>query len=89
MEILDVGQAMKALLSTGFNNGEEIRVAAEGATGGRLVNIDCALRECLVWTKISSANISLRLKKQGIFFSDAAPGVFTNRMKHFIIYWHC
>ena len=33
-----------------FNNGEEIRVAAEGATGGRLVNIDCALRECLVWT---------------------------------------
>ena len=62
-----------------FNNGEEIRIAAEGATGGRLVNIDCALRECLVWTKISSANISLRLKKQGIFFSDAAPGVFTNR----------
>ena len=62
-----------------FNNGEEIRVAAEGATGGRLVNIDCALGECLVWTKISSANISLRLKKQGIFFSDAAPGVFTNR----------
>lgn len=62
-----------------FNNGEEIRVAAEGATGGRLVNIDCALRECLVWTKISSANISLRLKKHGIFFSDAAPGVFTNR----------
>lgn len=62
-----------------FNNDEEIRVAAEGATGGRLVNIDCALRECLVWTKISSANISLRLKKHGIFFSDAAPGVFTNR----------
>lgn len=62
-----------------FNNGEEIRIAAKGATGGRLVNIDCALRECLVWTKISSANISLRMKKQGIFFSDAAPGVFANR----------
>ena len=62
-----------------FNNGEEIRIAAEGATGGGLVNIDCALRECLVWTKISSANISLRMKKQGIFFSDAAPGVFANR----------
>ena len=62
-----------------FNNGEEIRVAAEGATGGRLVNIDCALRECLVWTKISSANISLRMKTQGIFFSDAAPGVFASR----------
>lgn len=62
-----------------FNNGEEIRIAAEGATGGRLVNIDCALRVCLVWTKISSANISLRMKKQGIFFSDAAPGVFANR----------
>ena len=59
-----------------FNNGEEIRKAAEGATGGRLVNIDCALLECLVWTKISSYNISLRIKRQGIFFSDAAPGVF-------------
>ena len=34
-----------------FNNGEEIRVAAEGATGGRLVNIDCALRECLYGLK--------------------------------------
>ena len=62
-----------------FNDGEEIRAAAEGATGGRLVNIDCALKECLVWTKISSANISLRMKKQGIFFSDAAPGVFASR----------
>ena len=61
-----------------FNNGEEIRAAAEGASGGRLVNIDCALKECLVWTKISSSNISLRLKNQGIFFSDAAPGIFAS-----------
>lgn len=59
-----------------YNNGMEIRQAAEGATGGRLVNIDCALQECLVWTKISSSKISLRMKRQGIFFSDAAPGIF-------------
>jgi len=59
-----------------FNNGEEIRKEAEGATGGRLVNIDVALQRCLTWTKISSSSISLRMKAEGIFFSDAAPGLF-------------
>ena len=61
-----------------LDNGKEIRKAAQGATGGRLVNIDCALSECIVWTKISSASISLRYKGAGIFFSDAAPGFFTD-----------
>ncbi|MFR4250974.1 MAG: BREX-1 system adenine-specific DNA-methyltransferase PglX [Christensenellales bacterium] len=60
-----------------YDNGAEIRKAAEGATGGRLVNIDCALQQCAVWTKISSSAISLRKKKKGIFFSDAAPGLFS------------
>ena len=60
-----------------YDNGAEIRKAAEGATGGRLVNVDCALQQCAVWTKISSSAISLRKKKKGIFFSDAAPGLFS------------
>ena len=59
-----------------FNNGSEIRKAAEGASGGRLVNVDVALHECIVWTKISSSAISLRYKNSGVFFSDAAPGLF-------------
>ena len=63
-----------------FNNGVEIRKAAEGATGGRLVNIDIALKECIVWTKISSSKISFRYKKEGVFFSDAAPGVFSDKV---------
>ena len=67
-----------------FNNGMEIRKAAEGATGGRLVNIDCALQQCVVWTKISSSSISLRKKENGIFFSDAAPGLFTD--EHRLLY---
>lgn len=62
-----------------FDNGKEIRKAAEGATGGRLVNVDVALHECLVWTKISSSVLSVRYKKEGIFFSDAAPGVFSKK----------
>lgn len=60
-----------------YDDGAEIRKAAEGATGGRLVNVDCALQQCAVWTKISSSAISLRKKKKGIFFSDAAPGLFS------------
>ena len=59
-----------------FDNGKEIRKAAEGASGGRLVNIDMAFKECFTWSKISSGDIAFRVKPSGIFFSDAAPGVF-------------
>ncbi|MDO4472422.1 MAG: BREX-1 system adenine-specific DNA-methyltransferase PglX [Bacillota bacterium] len=58
-----------------FGNGIEIRKAAEGASGGRLVNVDIALQKGLVWSKISSGKISFRWKDEGIFFSDAAPEV--------------
>lgn len=69
-----------------FNNGKEIRKAAEGATGGRLVNVDVALQECLVWTKISTSAIAFRYKHEGIFFSDAAPGVFTESSRlHYML----
>lgn len=64
-----------------FNNGEEIRKAAQGASGGRLVNIDCALQKSIVWTKISSSIICLRYKNTGLFFSDAAPGIFSDDEK--------
>ena len=64
-----------------FNNGEEIRKAAQGASGGRLVNIDCALQKSIVWTKISSSIICLRYKNTGLFFSDAAPGLFSDDEK--------
>ncbi len=67
-----------------FDNGREIRKAAEGATGGRLVNVDVALHECVVWTKISSSVISLRYKKQGVFFSDAAPGLFSGKKEDLV-----
>lgn len=61
-----------------YNNGAAIREAAKGATGGRLVNVDIALKKCLVWTKISSSAVTFRYKRTGVFFSDAAPGVFSN-----------
>ena len=64
-----------------FNNGEEIRKAAQGASGGRLVNIDSALQKSIVWTKISSSIICLRYKNTGLFFSDAAPGLFSDDEK--------
>lgn len=65
-----------------FNNGQEIRKAAEGASGGRLVNIEFAMLECLTWTKISSGNISFRYKPKGYFFSDAAPGILIKVQKY-------
>lgn len=59
-----------------FNNGEEIREAVKGATGGRLVNIDVGFQEALAWTKISSSRLSVRFKEKGIMSSDAGPGIF-------------
>ncbi|SFH58004.1 Methyltransferase domain-containing protein [Pseudobutyrivibrio sp. OR37] len=59
-----------------YNDGEDIRKAVVGATGGRLVNIDIGFNESLTWTKISSSKISFRYKPKGIMASDAGPGVF-------------
>lgn len=69
-----------------FNNGEEIREAVKGATGGRLVNIDVGFQEALAWTKISSSRLSVRFKEEGIMSSDAGPGIFKlGKYSHYVL----
>ncbi len=64
-----MGMAMKALLSTGLIMARKSVLQQREQNGGRLVNIDCALRECLVWTKISRLPILVALEETGnVFF---------------------
>ena len=67
------------------DNGREIRKAAEGATGGRLVNIDCAFKESLTWSDISCGKLSARYIGKGFMFDSCAPSAFPSVNKFFLL----
>ena len=58
------------------HNGEEIRKAVIGATGGRLVNLDYSFKPSLTWSRISSGKISVRHSDKGFMFDSASPSAF-------------
>lgn len=58
------------------NDGKEIRKAAEGATGGRIVSEDYYFNRSLSWSKISSGQFSLRFYYPGHLFDVAGPSIF-------------
>lgn len=53
------------------NDGAEIRQAAIGASGGRVVNPDLYFKDYITWTKISTGLFSMRYFPTGTIFSDA------------------
>ena len=53
------------------NDGAEIRQAAIGASGGRVVNPELYFKEYITWTKISTGLFSMRYFQPGTIFSDA------------------
>lgn len=59
-----------------LNNGEEIRKAAEGASGGRIVGSEFYFREGITWSDISSGSISIRLLEKGCIFNSSGPSAF-------------
>lgn len=58
------------------DDGKEIRKAAEGATGGRIVSEDYYFHRSLSWSKISSGQFSLRFYYPGHLFDVAGPSIF-------------
>ncbi|MDD2586299.1 MAG: BREX-1 system adenine-specific DNA-methyltransferase PglX [Syntrophomonadaceae bacterium] len=54
-----------------YNNGQEIRKAAEGASGGRIVNSDMYFKEGFTWSDISTGDISVR-RACGHFIFDSS-----------------
>jgi hypothetical protein len=67
------------------HNGAEIRKAAEGATGGRLVNIDLAFKESLTWSSLSSGDLSVRYCAGGFMFDSKGASCFCNEQNIFIL----
>lgn len=58
------------------SDGKEIKKAAEGATGGRIVSQEFYFLSSLSWSKISSGQFSLRYFQNGFLFDVAGPSIF-------------
>ena len=58
---------------------EDIRKAAEGASGGRIVGSEFYFRKGLTWSDLtSSGKISVRYMPEGMIFNSSAPSCFCN-----------
>ena len=67
------------------DNGKEIKKAAEGATGGRIVSQDYYFRRSVSWSKVSSGDFALRMYPQGFLFDVAGPGIFCDEEAQYYI----
>lgn len=67
------------------NDGKEIRKAAEGATGGRLVNIDSAFKECLTWSSLATGPISVRYCEGGFMFDSKGACCFSEKHLYYTL----
>lgn len=59
-----------------YNNGNEIRKAAEGASGGRIVGSEYYFKEGITWTDITTYKLAVRLLESGCIFNSSAPSAF-------------
>lgn len=67
------------------NNGAEIKKAAEGATGGRIVSQDYYFMQSASWSKVSSNSFALRLYPCGFLFDVAGPGIFADKNRQLYV----
>ncbi|NFG40379.1 BREX-1 system adenine-specific DNA-methyltransferase PglX [Clostridium botulinum] len=60
------------------NDGEEIREAAKGASGGRIVSQEFYFNEGLTWSDIGVGNFGARYIECGFLFDTSGPMAFNN-----------
>ena len=66
-----------------YDNGRDIRKAAEGASGGRIVGSEYYFKEGLTWSDITSGgNLSVRYLPKGMIFNSSAPSAFMHNRKY-------
>lgn len=58
-------------------NGRDIKVAAKGASGGRIVNPEYYFKESITWSSISSGDISVRYSEEGFIFDSKGTSCFS------------
>jgi type II restriction/modification system DNA methylase subunit YeeA len=62
------------------SDGREIKKAAEGASGGRIVSEEYFFRESISWSKVSSGKFAVRRYDDGFIFDVAGPSIFTDHL---------
>lgn len=60
------------------NNGKEIKKAAEGASGGRIVSQEFYFMRSLSWSKVTAGQFVLRMFPEGFLFDVAGPSIFAD-----------
>lgn len=68
-----------------YNNGIDIRAAAQGATGGRVVNPEYYFKECATWSSLSSGDLSIRYSELGFIFDSKGSSCFSEFNLKYII----
>ena len=61
------------------NDGQEIKKAAEGASGGRIVSQEYYFKRSLSWSKISAGQFALRMFPEGFLFDVGGPSIFADK----------
>ena len=64
-----------------LQNGREVKKAAEGASGGRIVSEEYFFTPSLSWTKVSSGLFAVRYYDPGFLFDVAGPSIFCDERK--------
>ena len=68
------------------SDGVEIRQAAIGASGGRVVNPELYFKSYITWTKISTGLFSMRYCPEGTIFSDAGGSLFLKDLSFYLAF---
>lgn len=56
--------------------GKDIKKAAEGASGGRIVSEEYFFKKSLSWSKVSTGKFAVRSYEEGSIFDVAGPSIF-------------
>ena len=59
-------------------DGKEIKKAAEGASGGRIVSQEYYFMRSVSWSKVTSGQFVLRMYPDGFIFDVAGPSIFAH-----------
>lgn len=62
------------------NNGYDIREATKDCSGGRVLSSEFYFNEGVCWSTITSSNFSARYFPSGFIFSNAAGGIFSDKL---------
>lgn len=63
------------------DDGKQIKKAAEGATGGRIVSEEYFFRDSISWSKVSTGKYAVRWYCNGFIFDVAGPSIFSSNLK--------